>query len=130
VLKGLHVLGGPLAGIHPGLVAHAALTDQLYVGVGLGDLTLDVVQGRPGADQVIAASGDLGVKIAQLGKLGQGRLAMRDLVQSRIQRLQIKQTPLTARVGFQDVPPVISLVPSLEAAPITKSHGSVHSVQM
>jgi hypothetical protein len=49
-----------------------------------------------------------------------------DLVKARVHRLQIQQTPLTARIGFQDVPPVLSLV----AAPITKSHGSVRSVQM
>jgi hypothetical protein len=48
------------------------------------------------------------------------------LVQSSIQRLQIQHTPLTARIGFQDVPPLLSPV----AAPMTKSHGSVHSVQM
>jgi hypothetical protein len=68
----------------------------------------------------------LSVEDAQLGKLRQGRLAVRDLVQSRVQRLQIQQTPLTARVGFQDVPPVLALT----VAPMTKSHGSVRSVQM
>ena len=54
-----------------------------------------------------------------------------DLVRAKtalndVQRLQIQQTPLTARVGFQDVPPVLSLM----VAPMTKSHGSVRSVQM
>jgi hypothetical protein len=86
------------------------------------------------------------VQNPQLGKLGQGRLAMRDLVQPRVQCLQVKQSPLTARVGFQDVPPVVSLCRvtravtravtqasfklSLEVAPITKSHGSVRRVLM
>jgi len=124
--EGLHVLCGSLTGLHPGLVADTAFAHELYVGVGLGNLALDITQGRAGPDQVVVQNGGLSVEHTQLGKLGQGRLAMRDLVQSRIHRLQIQQTPLTARVGFQDVPPVMSLV----AAPITKSHGSVRSVQM
>jgi hypothetical protein len=125
-MEGLHVLGGPLAGLHPCLVPCAALPHQLYVRVGFDDLALDVVQRRPGTDQVIVQRGGLGIQRAQLGKLGQGRLAVRDLVQPRVERLQIQQAPLAARVGFQDVPPVMSLA----LAPITKSQGSVRSVQM
>ena len=134
MLECLHVFGSALARVHPGLVADTTFAHQLYVGVGLGDLTLDIGQGRPGPDQVIIDSGQLGLQSAQLGELGQGCPAMCDLVQSRVQRLQIQQTPLTARVGFQDVPPVLSLVlpPMLSVvmAPMTKSHGSVRSVQM
>jgi len=126
MLEGLHVLCGSLTSVHPGLVTNRAFAHELHVGVGLGDLALDVLQSRPGPDQVIVDRGELSVENAQLGKLGQGRLAVRDLVQSRVQRLQVQQAPLTARVGFQDIPPVLSLV----AAPITKSHGSVRNVQM
>jgi hypothetical protein len=107
MLEGLHVLGCSLAGVHPSLIANGALTHELDVGVSLGYLPLNVLQGRPGPDEVVVHSGDLSVEDAQLGKLRQGRFAMRDLVQSRIQRLQIQQTPLTARIGFQDVPPVL-----------------------
>jgi hypothetical protein len=99
VLEGLHVLCRSLARVHPGLVAAAALAYELNVGVGLGDLALDVVQSRLGADPVTVQCGHLNLERAQLGKLGQGRLAVRDLVQSRVQRLQVEQTPLTARVG-------------------------------
>ena len=94
--------------------------------VGLGYLTLDVSQCRPGPDQVIVDGGQLGLQSAQLGEFGQGCPAVCDLVQSRVQRLQIQQAPLTACIGFQDVPPVLSLM----VAPMTKSHGSVRSVQM
>ena len=99
MLESLQVLGRPLAGVHPLLVADAAFADELDVGVGLEDLALDVIQRGLRTDQVVAAGGELGVESLQLGKLGQGRLAVRDLVQARVQRLQIKQTPLTARVG-------------------------------
>jgi hypothetical protein len=130
MLEGLHVLRSSLTCVHPGLVADRALAHQLYVGVGLGDLALDILEGRPGPHQIVVHGGDLSIKNPQLGNLGQRRLAVGDLVQSRVQRLQIQQSPLAARIGFQDVPPVLSLVLSLEAAPMTKSHGSVRSVQM
>ena len=99
VLESLHVLRRSLTRVHPSLVASAALAHELNVGVRLGDLTLDVVESRLGADQVIVQYGHLISEHTQLGQRGQGRLAVRDLVQSRVQRLQIKQTPLTARVG-------------------------------
>jgi hypothetical protein len=142
VLESLQVLGGSLACVHPLLVANAAFADELDVGVGLDDLALDVAQRGLRADQVVAAGGELGVEGLQLGKLRQGRLAVGDLVQARVQRLEVQQPPLTARVGFQGVPPVVSLVwslvlsrvltlvPSLGVAPVRKSHGSVRSVQM
>jgi len=126
MLEGLHVLCGSLTGVHPGLVANATFSHELNVRVNLSYLALDVVQGGLGPDQIIVHSVHLSVEDAQLGKLRQGRLAVRDLVQSRVQRLQIQQTPLTARVGFQDVPPMLALT----VAPMTKSHGSVRSVQM
>jgi len=126
MLQGLHVLGGPLTGIHPGLVASAAITHELDVGVSLGDLALNVVQGRLGPDQVIVHLGDLGFQDSQLGECGKRGPAVRDLVQTGVQRLQVQQTPLTARVGFQGVPPGLSVV----VAPMTKSHGSVRSVLM
>ena len=56
MLESLHVLCGPLTGVHPGLVANAAFADELYVGVGLGYLALDVGQGRLGPDQIIVNS--------------------------------------------------------------------------
>src|SRR5665647_2129614 len=126
MLEGLHVLGGPLAGFHACLVACAAFADKLNVGVRLDDLTLNVTQGRLRPDQVVVQTGALSAEREQLTKLGQVCLAVCDLVQARVQRLQIQQTPLTACVGFQDEPPVMSLV----SAPITKSHGSVRSVQI
>jgi hypothetical protein len=99
VLQGLHVLRGSLTCVHPSLVACGAFAHKLYVGVGLGDLALDILQGRSGPDQIIVQDGQLSVKNAQLGKLGQGCLAVCDLAQARVQRLEIQQTPLTARVG-------------------------------
>jgi len=99
VLEGLHVLGGSLTGLHACLVAGAAFAHELDVGVGLGDLALDVTDGGLGADQVVVQDRGLGVEVAQLSELGQVGLAVCDLVQARIQRLQVQQTPLTARVG-------------------------------
>jgi L-amino acid N-acyltransferase YncA len=90
MLEGLHVLRCSLTCIHPSLVANTALTDELHVGVGLGYLSLDILQSRSCANQIIVHSGYLRVEDAQLGNLGQGRLAVRDLVQSRIQCLQIQ----------------------------------------
>jgi len=84
------------------------------------------VQRRPGTDEVVVQRGGLSIERAQLGKLGQGRFTVRNLVQPRVERLKIEQAPLAARVGFQDVPPVMSLA----LAPMTKSQGSVRSVQM
>ena len=109
MLEGLHVLCGSLTGVHPGLVANTTFSHELNVRVSLSYLALDVVQGGLGPDQIIVHSVHLSVEDAQLGKLRQGRLTVRDLVQSRVQRLQIQQTPLTARVGFQDIPPVLAL---------------------
>jgi hypothetical protein len=142
MLQRLHVLRGSQACVHPGLVANRPLAHELHVRVGLGDLALHILQGRPRPHEIVVDGGDLSLETAQLGKLGQGRLAVCNLVQPRVQRLQIQQTPLTARVGFQDVPPVLSIVlspmvsPLLSlrrppvAAPTTKSQGSVRSVQM
>ena len=126
MMQGLHVLGGPLTGLHARLVAGAAFAHKLNVGLGLGNLALDVIEGSPGADQVVVQCRGLGIESAQLDKLWQSRLVVLDLVQTRVERLKVQQAPLTARVGFQDVPPVMSLA----LAPITKSHGSVRSVQM
>ena len=53
MMEGLHVLGAPLTGVHPRLVAAAALAHQLHVGLRLDDLALDVAQGRSGTDQSI-----------------------------------------------------------------------------
>ena len=125
-MQGLHVLGGPLASLHTGLVPGASFAHQLYVGLGLSDLALDIIQCRPGTDQVVVKGRGLGLESAQLDKLGQGRPAVCDLVQTRVERLQVEQAPLATRIGFQDVPPVMSLA----LAPMTKSHGSVRSVQM
>jgi hypothetical protein len=99
MLEGLHVLGGPLAGLHACLVACAAFADELNICIGLDDLALDVTQSCLGTDQVVVQDGRLCVEPAQLGKLGQVCLAVGNLVQARVQRLQIQQTPLTARVG-------------------------------
>ena len=106
MLEGQQVLGRSLPGVHPRLVATGAFAHELDVGVGLGDLTLNVLQSRPGPHQVIVHGGDLSLEGTQLGELGQGRLAVGNLVQSGVKRLQIQQTPLTTRIGFQDVPPV------------------------
>jgi hypothetical protein len=126
MMQGLHVFGGPLTSLHSRLVPGAAFAHELDVGLGLRNLALDVIEGSPGADQVVVQCRGLGVESAQLDKLGQRRLAVCDLVQTRVERLKVQQAPLTARVGFQDLPPVMSLA----LAPITKSHGSVRSVQM
>jgi hypothetical protein len=46
-----------------------------------------------------------------------------DLVEAGVNRLQVQESPLAGRVGFQDVPPGAS-------APTTNSQGSVRSVEM
>jgi len=125
-MKSLHVLGGSLSRVHASLVPGAALAHELHVGFGLDNLALNIIQRGLGADQVVVQQGRLGLETAQLRKLGKRRLAVIDLVQARVEGLQIQQPPLTARVGFQDLPPVVSI----PFAPITKSHGSVRSVQM
>jgi hypothetical protein len=87
MLERLHVFGSSLTCVHPGLVANGALAHKLYVGVGLGDLALDILKSRPGPHQVIVHGGYLSIKNPQLGNLGQRRPAVGDLVQSRVQRL-------------------------------------------
>ena len=126
VLDRLEVLGGAGAGVEAGLVASRAVADQLHVGLGLGDLALDVAQLGPGPHQQRVEALGLGLEVGQPGVLGQVLAGVLDLVETGVYRLQVEQSPLTGRVGFQDVPPG----PAGGSAPTTKSHGSVRSVEM
>ena len=66
------------------------------------------------------------LELGEPGALRQALARVRDLVETGVDRLQVEQSPLTGRVGFQDVPPG----PWDGSAPTTKSHGSVRSVEM
>ncbi|GAA1236949.1 hypothetical protein GCM10009657_10780 [Oryzihumus leptocrescens] len=123
MLEGLQVLGRALPGVQPGLVTGGAVTHELHVGLGLGHLTLHVAVRGAGPDELAVQGAGLHLQRGQLLQLRERGLAVRDLVEARVQRLQVEQSPLTAGVGFQDVPPG-------DSAPTTKSQGSVRSVEM
>ena len=126
VLQGLHVLGGPLTGHQPALVAGRAVADQLHVGVGLGDLALHVGLGGAGPHEVVVEHGEAAGDLVELALFGQGGGAVGDLVQAGVDGLQVQQPPLAARVGFQDVPPGTRVW----RAPTRKSQGSVRNEEM
>ena len=65
VLDGLQVLGGAGAGVEPGLVAGRPVADQLHVGLGLGDLALDVAELGPGPHQQGVESLGLGLELGE-----------------------------------------------------------------
>jgi hypothetical protein len=94
VLDRLQVLGRPGAGVEPGLVPGGPVPDELDVGLRLGNLALDVGQGGPGPDQLAVEGGRLPLELGQPGQLRQVLPGVRDLVQARVDRLQVEQAPL------------------------------------
>jgi hypothetical protein len=94
VLEGLQVLGGAGAGVEARAVARRALTDELHVGLGLGDLALDVAERGAGADELgVEGCGAL-LELGEAGPLRQVPGGVGDLVESRVDRLEIEQPPL------------------------------------
>src|SRR6476469_4294629 len=131
VLEGLEVLGAALARVEPRLVAGGTVPDELDVLVRLRQLTLDVTGRRAGVDDVRLERSELTPSRLDGRRLGQGGLGVRDLVQTRVDGLQVEQAPLAGRVGFQDTPPGSGAARSARAAfaPTTNVHGSVRMVE-
>src|SRR6478672_6320422 len=131
VLEGLEVLGAALARVEPRLVAGGTVAHELDVLVRLRQLALDVAGRRAGVDDVRLEGAELTPGRLDGRRLGQGGLGVRDLVQTRVDGLQVEQAPLAGRVGFQDTPPVSGAARSTRAAfaPTTNVHGSVRMAE-
>ena len=131
VLQCLEVLGAALAGVEPRLVAGGAVAHELDVLVGLRQLALDVTGRRARVDDVRLERAELAPGRLDGRRLGQGGLGVRDLVETRVDGLQVEQAPLAGRVGFQDTPPVSGAARSARAAfaPTTNVHGSVRMAE-
>jgi hypothetical protein len=94
VLERLEVLGRTGAGVEARAVAGRALTDQLHVGLGLGDLALDVAERGARADEIGVEDGGALLELGEVGTLRQVPGGVGDLVESRVDRLQVEQPPL------------------------------------
>ena len=125
MLECSEVLRAALTGVEPGLVACCTVADQLDVLLRLGQLALDVADGGAGIDELGVDRGQLAPGRGDRGDLGQVRPGMGDLVEPRVDGLQVEQTPLAGRIGFQDTPPGESASVLAEFAATTKVHGSV-----
>lgn len=122
MLDRLQVLGRARPGVEPRLVTGCPVADQLHVSLGLVDLALHVGQGRARVDELRVQGPGLVLEGQDLLVLGQRGGCVPDLVQPRVDRLQVKQGELTGEVGFQDVPPAA-------LAPTTNVQGSVRRVE-
>lgn len=125
MLERSEVLRAALTGVEPALVTSGAVTDELDVLLRLGQLTLDVAYGGAGVDELGVDRGQLAPRGGDGGDLGQVRPGMGDLVEPRVDGLQVEQTPLAGRIGFQDTPPSGSASTGAAFAATTKVHGSV-----
>jgi hypothetical protein len=89
--------------VYPVPIALPPRLDLLDVGIGLALLATEVID----LDRGLAVAGtDIGTTLGERGKLsvlGQVLQSMRQLVESRIDLLQIKELQLGKRIGFQDV---------------------------
>ena len=101
VLQRLEILGGAGSGVEAGAVAGGAVADQLDVGLGLLDLTLDVGQGGARVDQLGVERPRLVLQRRDLAVLGQVRRRVGDLVEPHVDGLEVEQCELTGRVGVQ-----------------------------
>ena len=125
MLECSEVLRAALTGVEPGLVTCCAVADELDVLLRLGQLALDVADGGAGIDELGVDRGQLAPGRGDRCDLGQVRPGMGDLVEPRVDGLQVEQTPLAGRIGFQDTPPGESASSRAEFAATTKVHGSV-----
>ena len=125
VLQRLEILGGAGSGVEAGAVAGGAVADQLDVGLGLLDLTLDVGQGCARVDQLSVERSRLVLKRRDLAVLGQVGRRVGNLVEPRVDGLEVEQRELSDRVGVQ------LALPGERAAlaPTTKVQGSVRRVE-
>ncbi len=89
MLEGLQVLGRALPGVEARLVAGGAVADQLDVLLGLGQLALDVVGRRTRVDDLGLEGSDLTTRRVDRRELGQVRFGVRDLVETRVDGLQV-----------------------------------------
>ena len=125
MLDGLEVLRAPGAGVETGPVAGGPVADQLHVGLGLVDLPLHVGQGGTRVDQLGVERPGLVLERRDLAVLRQVRRRVRDLVEARVDGLEVQQRELSDRVGVQ------LALPGERAAlaPTTKVQGSVRRVE-
>ncbi len=82
-----------------------ALQHELDVLVGLRQLALHVPGSRSGVDDLRLQRSELAPGRLDRRGLRQRRLRVGDLVETRVDGLQVEQAPLAGRVGFQDTPP-------------------------
>ena len=123
VLQGLEVLGRTGPGLEPGPVAGGPVANELNVGLRLLDLPLHVGESGTRVDELGVESAGLVLQRRDLAVLGQVRRCVLDLVEARVDRLEVEQRKLTGRVGFQLV------LPSAAFAPTTNVQGSVRRVE-
>lgn len=125
VLERGEVLRAALTGVEPGLVTSCTVPDELDVLLRLGQLALDVADGRASVDELGVDRRELAPGRRDRRDLGQVGSRMGDLVEPGVNGLQVEQTPLAGRIGFQDTPPRESASSRAEFAATTKLHGSV-----
>ena len=106
VLQGLQVLGGAGAGVEAGAVARGPVAHELDVGLGLGDLALDVAELGAGPDQLVVDEAGLVVEVGELDQLRQVAARVGDLGQPGVDGLQVEQAELTLGSGFHGIPPM------------------------
>ncbi len=122
MLDRLEVLGGAGAGVEPGLVAGGPVAHQLDVGLGLGHLALHVTELGARSHQLVVDEPGLALEVGELRELRQVGARVGDLVESRVDGLEVEQPQLAGGLGVHGLPP--------GSAPTTKVHGSVRTVLM
>ena len=100
VLDRLEVLGGAGAGVEPGLVAGGPVAHELHVGLGLGDLALHVAELGARAHELVVDEAGLALEVGDLRELGQVAARVGDLVESRVDGLEVEQPQLAGGLGF------------------------------
>ena len=102
MLQALQLLGrGHLPGVHPLLVALGPDPHLVDVALGLAQLAAEVARLGLGADDLVAQRGDPRLELGQRGVLGQSRPAVRELVDARVESLDVEQALLVGGGGFQ-----------------------------
>ena len=100
MLERLQLAGRAGAGGEPVLVLLLAGPDLLDVLLQPGDVPVEVVDGDLGADPLVLQRGELPGQRLQLGPLGQGAAAVRELGEGGVDRLKVEQAALSLRVSL------------------------------
>ena len=100
MLEALQLPGGARTGVQPAPVPVGALADLVDVALQAGDVAVQVVDGDPGPGQLVLGRADGRLQRADLGVLGQGTAAVRELAQRGVDRLEVQQAALGVGVGL------------------------------